>query len=259
MVPSAYLRAFLPFGALVEFDVEALRPGGGRDGRRWRQHADGPLGVLVPEEPFLGWRLDSPEGPLGCPAQVELRSLVGMLAVRDQYPDPLAEGFVTSELAGEAALQLETLRRDGRLRSHVLQARWQVPLRWFVPFSDEERDYDPSGPRLTYVTDVVTAAERIAEAVEAAVAAGLDPDLVEHIQDLGAWLDDFEEIDARLQLDYGGLAGVIPATELAADHSAADVWASIRALEEGDWVRAGASYMRVNERWAGVRALEVAS
>lgn len=259
MVPSAYLRAFLPIGSLIEVDVDALAAGGGHDGRSWRQHADGPLGVLVPAEPSTGWRLDAPEGPLGCPAQVELRSLVGILAVRDQYPDPLAEGFVTSELAGEAASQLETLRQDGRLRSHVLQARWHVPLRWFIPFADHERDYDPSGPRLTYLTDVSAAAERVAEAVETAVAAGLEPELIEHIQDLGAWLEDFDEFDARLQLDYGTLTGLIPAHDLAEDHSVADVWAAIRALEEGDWVRAGSHYMHANERWAGVRALELAS
>ncbi len=62
-----------------------------------------------------------------------------------------------------------------------------------------------------------------------------------------------------VELDYGGLAHVIPEEQLAEDHSADDVAEGIAALRRGDGEAAGEAYERLTDRWRAVRDLQFAN
>ena len=53
-----------------------------------------------------------------------------------------------------------------------------------------------------------------------------------------------------VELDDGGVAAFFDGAELALDDSAAEVWASIEALDAEDWQGAGTHYQAVASRWA---------
>lgn len=76
--------------------------------------------------------------------------------------------------------------------------------------------------------------------------------LIDGLVDVGRWLEEFHP-RSLVELDYGGLVHALPAGELEADHSAADVAEGIEALRHGDGVAAGAAYGRLVERWRAVR------
>ena len=82
--------------------------------------------------------------------------------------------------------------------------------------------------------------------------------VVEEVQDLIRWLRPFPR-QSLLQLDYGDVADLFDETELALDESAADVAASLDALERGDFEASGVHYGRVAARWAHAQSLVFAN
>ncbi|HVL89643.1 MAG TPA: hypothetical protein VM841_05335, partial [Actinomycetota bacterium] len=75
------------------------------------------------------------------------------------------------------------------------------------------------------------------------------------VSELSTWLRLFGD-ESVVELDYGGLASLVPAGELEEDHSAADLREAVEALGEGDVLRATTAYMRAAERWAPLSAME---
>lgn len=72
------------------------------------------------------------------------------------------------------------------------------------------------------------------------------------------WLRPFP-VDAVVELDYGGAARLFSDGELATDETAAEVAASLRDLQRGDYDAAGEHYGRVAARWSHAQALTFAS
>ena len=59
-----------------------------------------------------------------------------------------------------------------------------------------------------------------------------------------------------MELDYGGLAEVLPDEDLTADDSPALVARGLTALEKGDAEAATAAYEELVERWRAIQLLE---
>jgi hypothetical protein len=87
---------------------------------------------------------------------------------------------------------------------------------------------------------------------------GFPEPVLEELDQVEAWLADFPE-DALVELDYGQVAGLFSDDDLLMDETAADVWASIVALEEGDWSTAGEHYSQVMSRWAPAMAVVISN
>jgi hypothetical protein len=82
-----------------------------------------------------------------------------------------------------------------------------------------------------------------------------DAEMVVAVEELRAWLHSFDP-DSLVQLDYGGLTRAIAFEDLVADHSAAEVWEALGALETGDLDRSSELYRTLSERWSALRGRE---
>jgi hypothetical protein len=81
------------------------------------------------------------------------------------------------------------------------------------------------------------------------------------LEGLGRWLEEFHARSV-VELDYGGLVGLIPDAELAEYGSVAAVAQSLADLRAGTEPEVGEALARlaaVRDRWAAVRAFERAS
>ena len=204
-------------------------------------------------------------GTLVCPLRTAVRSWQALADFRSGLPEELAEAFVPAAVTDEAVLRLEAWRRerpDGRV--HVQIATWQVPLRWFVLVAAEERRL-VLGRRargeersLLYRTPMTRARRRLVRALSALRGAGDYESVVLDLEELGRWLAEFHP-RAVVELDYGGLVGLLDDEALRSDESARDVSEALASLAEGDVAAAVDAYERVVSRWRKVAALEVAN
>jgi hypothetical protein len=103
-------------------------------------------------------------------------------------------------------------------------------------------------------TDVGSGRPRVRRAVGVLEQAGLDEAVIDQVQDLDRWLGEFSA-DALLELDYASVAGLFSEADLVLDDSVDAVAASIGALADFDYERAGESYAAVAARWAQAQSL----
>lgn len=181
------------------------------------------------------------------------RSLPGV--VLDAMLPPVVRAQVTAD-------HERWRERNPDARPWIRTAVWQVPVRWFTLFADEEREYVPgSGGTPTvfrYRTPMVQARRRLARALRALRESIDEGPLTEGLVEVGRWLEEFHP-RALVELDYGGLVHVVPAEKLAEDRSAADVAEGIAALRDGDGEGASEAYGRLAERWREIRNLQFAN
>lgn len=196
-----------------------------------------------------------------CPRYPRLRMLEGLLAFRNAYDASTVATLVPESVAERAARELERiyLRHPG-VRSHILTSSFFVPLRWFAAFDASERILSSAADQLSirYRTRLRDALARLHRVVEVLEEAGFDEVIVEQVSDVAAWLKPFPG-DSVVELDYGGVASLFSEADLALDESAAEVAASIDALEEGDYEAAGEFYAAAASRWAHAQALAFAN
>jgi hypothetical protein len=266
MVPAASLRVFEPLSAF-----EA------RERAYWTRYAAG--GTVAPPDTVLLSREHGLRGPTAtlvaehehadvieradvtfvCPHRTKLRLLASVLAFRRSIPSEIVGAFMPDDEVERAADEIETLRNDHpQWRNHVLESTWEVPLHWFVPFEDGEREVRKTRrgrPSLRYETTVGRALERSQRALEIVRVMLANPAVIAPLAGITRWLEDFGP-DGLLVLDYGDIGGLVSDVDLHRDHTAGDLWASIRALSEGEGDKAAAHYMVAAERWAGVRGRE---
>ena len=268
MVPTAQLRIFTP--------LHVFPP---RERERWRRYVESGAGltrreVADAEDSSAAARLLSGRTLLGpdaalvrrvgeqvmiCPLQLELRAAMAFEAFRRTVPDDLLDAFVPDRQARGMLQQLSTSGRS----PHVLDEPWAVPLHWFVAFAPEERRFtDPpegAGPRLVYLTSVAQAAERLERAIDIVESTLTDgEDVLAALAATSAWVDAFDP-SSLLELDYGRVAGLFDREELRADHTCADLWHAIEALESADLLGAAAYYGAVSARWGLRRAKQHAN
>ncbi|MFD9265845.1 hypothetical protein ACFWB1_24485 [Streptomyces goshikiensis] len=189
---------------------------------------------------------------LVCPWRTRLR---GWLALQDlvaDFPGPVLDAALPPGERRRAAEEFAAWReRNPDARPWIRTGVWQVPLRWFVLVSDEEREYLP-GERLRYRTPMVQARRRLARGLRTLREAEGYGGLVQGLVEVGSWLEEFHP-RSMVELDYGGLLHALPAERLAADRSARDLAAGIAALRAGDMSVAAGKYGELAERWRAVR------
>ena len=264
MVPAATLKVFEP---LATFDAN--------ERAYWERYVEG--GTVPPADSLLlsrehGLRgetaatlvesehadvIERREATFVCPHRTKLRLLASLLAFRRSIPAEVVTSFMPDDEVERAADGIEAIRSTHPTwRNHVLESTWEVPLHWFVPFDDAERELvGPSEGSIRYETVVRAASERAARALEIVRAMLPNPGIIAPVAGIARWLEDFDPAGI-LVLDYGAVGGLFPPEELSRDHTAREIWASIQALSEGDGDRASAHYMVAAERWAGVRRRE---
>lgn len=207
-----------------------------------------------------------------CPWRTRLR---GWLALEElmagPYPEPVLDAMLPPVVREQVAGDYERwLARNPDARPWIRTALWQVPLRWFALFGDEDRRYEPGEPAgeggagqgrapvLRYRTTMAQARRRLARALRALRESIEEGPMTEGLVDVGRWLEEFHP-RALVELDFGGLVHAVPAEWLASERSAAEMAEGIAALRAGDGERASEVYGRLAERWKLVRDLQGAN
>ncbi len=256
-IPCAYLRVYQPLTALspAERDRYDRTAAFERGGGTVRAH---PLGLIAADERKEFYIRETDAGVLVCPAQTHLRTLLGLLAFERSVPDGAERLFFDADELAKAHRQIEELKAcPGGLRPAMIQSPWHVPIRWFVCFEDSDRriEQDDEHLRLRYETPLRAARARVEKALDVLKAGAVHPTMVGMVQELHEWAGDFHE-GSVLELDYASVSRLFADDELADDHSAKDVWEAVSAVADGDALRAGLYYQRVNERWSTARGRE---
>ncbi|MEU1375295.1 hypothetical protein ABZ442_16760 [Streptomyces triculaminicus] len=199
-----------------------------------------------------------------CPWRTRLRGWLALEGLAERFPAPVLDAVLPPVVRRQAEADYERwLERNPDARPWIRTATWQVPLRWFVLFSDEEREYGKGEPgaeglMLRYRTPMVQARRRVARGLRTLRDAIEEGPLIDGLVDVGRWLEEFHP-RSLVELDYGGLVHMVPEAQLEEDHSAADTAEGLAALRAGDGARAGAAYERLTERWRAVRDRQFAN
>ncbi|WP_424711050.1 hypothetical protein [Kitasatospora acidiphila] len=213
-----------------------------------------------------------------CPWATRLRSWQALEELRDSLPVTLLETVLPRTVREEAlAAQASWHSAHPDARPWILTSRWEVPVRWFLPFGPEDRRYLPAGgpgeggggepAALFYLTTMAQARRRVARGYRV-LRMGVPPaegggrlsgtSLAEGAEEVGRWLEEFHP-RSLVELDYGGLVHVMGERTLAADQSAGELADGLAALRAGDADTAAQVYETVTERWRRVQALRQAN
>ncbi|MCA6096423.1 hypothetical protein LE181_30195 [Streptomyces sp. SCA3-4] len=203
-----------------------------------------------------------------CPWRTRLRGWLALEELAGHFPPPVLDAALPPVVRRQAQADYERwAERNPDARPWIRTATWQVPLRWFVLFSDDEREYGKGEPGaddghdglvLRYRTPMVQARRRVARALRTLRDAIEEGPLIDGLVEVGRWLEEFHP-RSLVELDYGGLVHMVPEAQLAEDRSAADTAEGLAALRAGDGARAGAAYERLTERWRAVRNRQFAN
>src|SRR5690606_14595549 len=115
-------------------------------------------------------------------------------------PPAVLDAALPPVLRRQAAADYERwLERNPDARPWIRTALWHVPVRWFVLFSDEEKEFakTESGEEsvqqslLRYRTPMVQARRRLARGLKVLRKELEEGPLVEGLVDVGRWLEEF--------------------------------------------------------------------
>ncbi|MCX5199886.1 hypothetical protein OG897_00165 [Streptomyces sp. NBC_00237] len=207
-----------------------------------------------------------------CPWRTRLRGWQALEELPEHYPAALLDAVLPPLVRRQASADYARWReRNPDARPWIRTSVWHVPVRWFVLFGDEEREFTKAdggeAALLRYRTPMVQARRRVArglrtlrqhEGAGQGGRGGEEGPLVTGLVDVGRWLEEFHP-RSLVELDYGGLTHVLDEAHLAEDRSAADVAEGIGALRAGDADGAAAAYERLAERWRAVRYRQFAN
>jgi hypothetical protein len=251
-VCCSYLRVYQPFAALSSGEQALVQAHASANGEARKPV----LALLAPEECSDVYEKTVDGESYFCPTHPRLRWLLGLASFERSMPNMSLGLFFSSQELDAAHRELEALERDHPgIRPPIVQSVWHVPPRWFVCFDDAERRFEQNGdhPTIRYETTIAAARQRVGRALDTLTGGIVHPVIVGMIYELKEWLGSFDD-RAILELDYASVATLFDADDLADDRSSADVWSSISAMGEGDGMKAGLYYRRVNERWSGNRS-----
>src|SRR4029450_12212927 len=133
---------------------------------------------------------------------------------------------------------------------------WHVPVGGFVLFDDEERRLleGDGHHRLSYLTTTRKALRRAEDPVPVPRQSELGP-IGELVLEMHQWLALFDP-GSILELDYGGLCGMLTWDEMDDDHSARDIHDALKALGDKEFPRSADLYQSVLVRAAELRGHE---
>ncbi|MGW2249600.1 hypothetical protein ACWCXH_05310 [Kitasatospora sp. NPDC001660] len=202
-----------------------------------------------------------------CPWATRLRSWQALEELRAGAPVALLDTAVPPVARAAAEADRERWQAEHPdARPWILTSRWEVPVRWFLPFGEEDRCFVPAeagdeGERaaaLFYLTPMAQARRRVARAYRALREAVPEGELVRGAEQVGRWLEEFHP-RSLVELDYGGLVHLLGAERLLADRSAGELEDGLRALRAGDAAEALRVYGELTVRWRRVLALRYAN
>jgi hypothetical protein len=217
----------------------------------------------LPDLPNEAYVLQSGEQTLICPWNLRVRVAEAALEARNGVPPILADAFVPPALVGVARTvvsdwnALSRVTSYGSPRQHEQVATWNVPLRWFVLVSEDERELslDPGRRVLRFRTEISKARRRAHRALSVLRRSIGDVPISDAVEESARWLEEFHS-RSIVELDYGGLAELLPDDVLAADDSPGLMAAGLAALATGDADGATSAYERLVERWRAIQLLE---
>lgn len=270
---ASYLRVYEPLSAFDQQSQTYWR-GYVHDGRAVTL-AEGPgrqrtavleaLGAhwsRLPDMANEAYVLQSGEQTLICPWNLRVRVAEAALEARNGVPQILADAFVPPALVGAARSVVSDWNSlahvsSGVPRQHEQVATWNVPLRWFVLVSDDERELtlEPGRRVLRFRTEISKARRRAHRALSVLRRSLGDVAASEAVEESARWLEEFHS-RSIVELDYGGLAEMLSDEALREDDSASLVAAGLAALATGDADAATSAYERLVERWRAVQLLE---
>ncbi|MFD4659963.1 hypothetical protein ACFWP2_30540 [Kitasatospora sp. NPDC058444] len=219
-----------------------------------------------------------------CPWATRLRSWQALEELRAGAPVALLDTALPPVARAAAEADRERWRAEHPdARPWILTSRWEVPVRWFLPFGDEDRCFVPGGAgpverpvddpadgpagegeqggrpaALFYLVPMAQARRRVARAFRALREAVPDGELVRGAERIGRWLEEFHP-RSLVELDYGGLVHLLGPERLLADRSAGELEEGLRALRAGDTAEALRVYGELTGRWRRVLALRHAN
>ncbi len=217
----------------------------------------------LPDLPDEAYVMEWGDTLLVCPWNLRLRVAEAALNARDGVPGVLADAFVPPVLAGQAKAVVDDWRSGAKVleqgvpRVHEQVATWGVPLRWFVFVDLDEREIDLSGgPRtLRYRTEISKARRRAHRGVSVLRKSLGDAPITEAVEEGTRWLEEFHP-RSIVELDYGGLTGLLGDDDLHGDDSPGLVAAGLSALSRGDADAATEAYEKIVARWRAVQLRE---
>jgi len=126
-----------------------------------------------------------------------------------------------------------------------------------VLVDNEERELilEPGRRMLRFRTEISKARRRAHRALSVLRRSIGDVPISEAVEESARWLEEFHPRSV-VELDYGGLATVLPDDTLREDDSPALVAAGLSALAKGDADAATVAYERLVERWRAIQLLE---
>ncbi|AUY50525.1 hypothetical protein [Streptomyces sp. CB01881] len=206
-----------------------------------------------------------------CPWATRLRSWQALEELRTGAPVALVDTALPPATREAAEADRERWRAEHPdARPWILTSRWEVPVRWFLPFGEEDRCFVPAGAAeegtgrpgekaaLFYLTPMAQARRRVARAYRALREAVPEGELVRGAERVGRWLEEFHP-RSLVELDYGGLVHLLGPERLLADRSAGELEDGLRALRAGDAAEAERAYEELAGRWRRVLALRYAN
>jgi len=223
-----------------------------------------PIAVPEDEERFA-YVVEADGARLLCPWQSRLRSWLALTELRAVHGDTAVRLFWPQAVLDQADSSYDQWwAEDPEALPHILTCSWQIPIRWLVLFELSEGILDEEGVSLRFRTPMAQARRRSARALrilKRSIGAG---PLVEAVETLGMWLEEFHP-SSVVELDYGGLMGLLAAQgALGADErfegrvmdcSVRYVADGLAALSAGDDEKVTAAYLRYRVKWDAVRLL----
>jgi hypothetical protein len=276
-VPSlfaSYLRVYEPLSAFDKqsqvywrryvHDGRAVTPAEGPGRQRTAViEALGAGWSRLPDLPDDAYVLQADETTLICPWNLRVRVAEAALEARDGVPPVLADAFVPPVLAGLARAVVSDWNSGARVlshgapRQHEQISTWSVPLRWFVLVDHAERELvlEPGRRLLRFRTEISKARRRAHRALSVLRRSIGDVPISDAVEESARWLEEFHP-RSLVELDYGGLAAVLPDETLQDDDSPALVATGLSALAKGDADAATVAYEQLVERWRAIQLLE---
>jgi len=199
-----------------------------------------------------------------CPWTTRLRSWQALEELHTALPAHLLDTMLPPAVRAAAEADRSAwLGEHPDARSWILTSRWEVPVRWFLPFGEEDRRFVPAGPQkqpaaLFYLTPMVQARRRVARGYRALKEGLPRGALVQGAEQVGRWLEEFHP-RSLVELDYGGLVHLLGPERLAEERSVGEIEQGLGALRAGDGAAALRAYEEVIARWRRVLALRQAS
>ncbi len=198
-------------------------------------------------------------GPLLCPLDLRPRAAAALVGFLSTTGSVLRKAMFT-QTDEQLRVHANNVMGDAAQGAvHMVSATWTVPLPWFALVDPEARQLVPATgdrPHEVFWRGAMADARRRTARAHAVTKEALGeegPTLV--LRDTGRWLERFHPHSA-VELDYGGVAGLLPYAELEADTSAEDVHAIIDAMEAGNPEEIAIHYDKLREFWGRMAAHE---